>query len=157
MKKKVLFTVFIVFITSLCSSRNLKIKDFYFCENGNYIYLGDSLKKYDPLCDTKPFILKDLGNNRFKVYNYKWGEIYVPYKSSSYKIFGIVITSPKVNIIDFIKVGDSKKRTLEILGTPEINNKSNISFYNEDFDVLELKIYFNVFKRISKIQIFMGT
>ena len=157
--KKPLLVISLLFcmISNINSQEFLSISDFYCICDGKKIKLGQSLVQYDSEYETKKSEIIKLGKTGYKVYDYSWGKIYIPKSSKNYKIFGIEINNSDVIILDDIKIGSSKTFVKNKLGKPyrEINN--TVYYYNDDFDVLELKITFDNDERVSAIRLFMGT
>ena len=99
--------LFLFIIPVFC--QNLKQEDFYVIVNQTKIELGDSLEQYDSTCKTKDFQTIKLGNMKYNVFNYSWGQIYTSYYSKDYTIFGIIITDKAIKILKNITLGTSKQ------------------------------------------------
>ena len=158
MKKLVLvISLLICMISILNSQENLSVSDFYCICAGKKIQLGQSLVQYDSECVTKKSEIIKLGKTEYKMYDYSWGRIYIPKSSKNYKIFGIEIKKSDATIIGDIKIGLSKDFVKNKLGKPYREIDNTLYYYNDDFDVLELKIIFDNDERVSAIRLFMGT
>lgn len=156
MKKNILVSLIILMFYSFTYSQNLKISDFYICKDNKKIFLGDSLKQTCDNFDLDKFDIKLLGNMKYKVFSFSWGDVYTSDYSKEYTIFGVELKNSEACIIENLRVGDNKKTVLNKLGIPAREIDNIFYYYNDDFDVLELKIIF-LEDKISKIVLFMGT
>ncbi len=159
MKKQISLFIIIVFILFSLNSQTKKmaITDFYITYNDVEVRLGESLIKLDSDCINKEYKILKNNSYRYKVFDYSWGQVYTFEKSKDYKICGFVINSDEVFIIDKIRLGSEKQIVLEKRGIPFYQDDNSVFYYNDDFDVLELKISFDKNNIVSKIQLFMGT
>lgn len=157
--KKPLLLISLLFcmISNINSQEFLSISDFYCICDGKKIKLGQSLVQYDSEYETKKSEIIKLGKTEYKVYDYLWGKIYIPKSSKNYKIFGIEIKNSDIIILDDIRIGSSKTFVKNKLGKPYREMNNTVYYYNDDFDVLELKITFDNDERVSAIRLFMGT
>lgn len=156
-RRIILITMLIFSGLCSCYAEKMGIKDFYCIVNGEKIFLGDSLKEHIGICDLKKYSVQKIGGIEFKVYDTGWGQIYVSGYSEDYRIFGIAVKGVDVKIINDIKVGMKKKRVLELMETADRIINNEFYYYNDDFDVLELKISFDKKNEISEIRMFLGT
>ena len=158
MKKTILLITLLFCMTSILNSQTkLSISDFYCICNEQKIKLGQSLLQYDSECETKDFQIIKFGKTEYKMFEYKWGKIYVPKRSKDFKIFGIEIKQSDVTIFGDIKIGSSKTFVKRALGKPYREIENSVYYYNDDFDVLELKISFDNDEKVSVIRLFLGT
>lgn len=156
MRKALLCLIILITIISFGYTKNLSVSDFYIIENNNKISLGDSLKKYYNSLDLDNFTILSFENMKFKVFNFDWGQAYTSFFSDDFTIYGFVLKNSEAKIIDGIKVGLAKDIVLTKLGSPHRREGNTFFYYNDDFDVLELKIVL-VNGKISEINLFMGT
>ena len=157
MKRKIIFLFSLLIIMSIVFSQSLEISDFYIIDKNYKISLGHSLLDYDNSCINKQFKEKETGNMKYKIFDYPWGKIYTSAYSTDYMIFGIEINSSEISIIQNIKLGTDKNSVQKKLGLPDYSINNIMYYHNDDFDVLELKLFFDKEDKISKITLFMGT
>ncbi len=155
--KKMLICLFIfVTICVFGYTKDFAVSDFYVIENEYKISLGDSLKNKFNVNDLNSFKVCNLDNMKFKVFSFSWGEVYTPFSSDELTIFGLKLKNQDAKIIGDLRVGMPEELVLKKLGRPYLRKDDSLFYYNDDFDVLELKIILTN-GIISEINLFMGT
>ena len=157
--KRLFISIFVslLFCTSLFAQKKMSIFDFYYINDNKKYKLGDSLMDFDVECNIKETKIITIGYSEYRVFDYNWGKIYTSVKSDNNTIFGIEINKNEGAIKGGVMVGSKKEFVINNLGYPYYIKDNSFYYYNDDFDVLELRISFNENNIINEISFFMGT
>ncbi len=104
--------------------------------------------------------IRDYGSITLRVYRYDNVAISTSNTESEdgkNRIYGISLLSDRYSVINGLTIGSPRGDVLRLLGQPDTVFKGAFYYFNEDFDVLELKLTFDSDNKIDTIRIFMGT
>ena len=124
------------------------------------IHLGDDFCKIIDILGNTSFILHSSNYIILRKYEYDNLIIYTSNPESdecTKLIYGIYFSSKTYSLINKITIGSSKIDVIITFGKPDDIYKNSFYYYNEEFDILELKITFESEDNICSIQLFMGT
>lgn len=157
--KRIIFGTFLL-LTSTFLYADLEIDDFYICIDNSKIALGDEFSKAIDILGITDYDIQDYGSITLRMYRYDTVIISASNTESEEgknRIYGISLLSDRYSIIDGLTIGSPRDDVFQLLGQPDTVFKGALYYFNEDFDVLELKLTFDSEDKIDAIRIFMGT
>lgn len=157
--KRVIFGVLLL-LTGTFLYADLEIDEFYVCIDETKIELGGEFATAIDILGITDYEIRDYGNIKLRMYIYENLEIYTSNaepEDGKNRIYGISLLSDRYSIIHGLTIGSPRDDVLRSLGQPDTVYKGALYYFNEDYDVLELKLTFDSDEEIDTIRIFMGT